>query len=184
MPRVTVLLIVAAMALLLSGGPAHAQTHLGQSVDAHVVLKNDRSPGTTCDSFSFKDQALFRVFPDGTQSAAPFVVPRGQVLVVTDVEWNVRESQTTLVPGTTLFLQIYLSTNIPDAHVFQSRGVSITNEQKNARPGTSEQLTAGFLVASGTPICPNAIHGGTSIAVTLTLDHLILRGDLIDRRAQ
>ena len=108
-------------------------------------------------------------------------MPRGQVLVVTDVEWNVREGPTPLVQGTTLFLQIYLSPSVTSGlHVFQSRGVTIGSQETTGRPGTSEQLTAGFLVSSAATICPNAIQGGSG-AVTLTLDNLILRGYLMAR---
>src|SRR5688572_11926137 len=87
-----VCVVVAAVAL--AGQPAAAQTsHQGQDISDHVVLR-DGSHGGRVESVcpitgSFKDRALFRVWPDGTRASEPFTVPAARRLVITDVEWTV-----------------------------------------------------------------------------------------------
>src|SRR5262245_61253527 len=82
-------------AVALAGEPAAAQvSHLGQDISDHVVLRDSTLAGRATDmclsaTVSFKDRAFFRVFPDGTQAADPFMVPAGRLLVITDVEWSV-----------------------------------------------------------------------------------------------
>jgi hypothetical protein len=64
-------------------------THMGQAVADHVVLIDGFYKGRdTCKTLSFTDRALFRVSPDGELEPKPFKVPKGRVLVVTDVEWS------------------------------------------------------------------------------------------------
>lgn len=153
------------------------------NVKDYVVLKNQYYPGgsAACASASFTDQALFRVFPDGSQSDKPFQVPERRFLKITDVEWNVFDSGElgTLNSGWTMNLRIALSPIIPYVpHVFQSAFVTIGSTE--ARTGTTEYLTTGFLVSPEAMICPQANQYKASTIKTVEIANLILRGHLVD----
>jgi hypothetical protein len=163
-------------------------SHLGQSIQDHVTLVDREHPGETkCDTNSFENRAFFRVSPEGKVEAKPFSVPKGRLLVVTDVEWAAYggpNDTVALKPDTTLRLEIHVGNAkqiIDNPTVFIS---SITLDQAAAagRPGRSEYCTAGFVVAAGRRICPNAYTADPNSGATAFIDMIILRGYLIDAK--
>lgn len=174
-------------AFLLALSPTHAATitHLMQpTTKAHVVLVDRPLAGGSrvCDTLSFQDRAFYQLFPDGTLSAEPFEVPREMNLVVTDVEWAAYGGPlgtVNLMAGNTLRLEIALSALTGNPRVFLSRGVTLDANSATGRPGTSEQLTAGFVVGPGAPICPMATQASPSFLATAYIERIILRGYLI-----
>jgi hypothetical protein len=174
-------------AFLLALSPAHAATltHLMQpTTGAHIVLVDRPLPGGSkvCNTLSFQDRAFFRLFPDGTLSPEPFEVPRELNLVITDVEWAAYGGPlgtSSLSPGNTLRLEIALSALTGNPRVFLSRGITLDADTATGRPGTSEQLTAGFVVGPGAPICPMATQASPSFLAVAYIERIILRGYLI-----
>ena len=163
-------------------------THLGQDVKDHVTLVAGEHPDdNSCDTLSFKNKALFRVSSDGKVEGKPFNVPKGRLLVVTDVEWSAYggpNGTNNLEPNRTLTLTIHVgnAAQIQDnPAVFMS---SLTLDQAAAagRPGKSEYLTAGFLVGAGRRICPNVSQLEPQFIAIVFIDRLILRGYLIDTK--
>ena len=177
--------IVTAFTLALSPTYAATLTHLMQpTTAAHVVLVDKSLSGGSkaCGTLSFQDRAFFQVFPDGTVSPEPFAVPREQNLVITDVEWAAYGGPlgtVSLAPGNTLRLLIVLGTPGAVPPVFMSRGITLDADSASGRPGSSEQLTAGFVVGPGALICPVASQASPSFVATAYIDRIILRGYLI-----
>jgi len=182
LPKVACL-VVAAVGLV--GQPAAAQVgHLGQNISDHVVLRDASLAGRyvddVCTSGSFKGKGLFRVSPDGTLASAPFAVPAGRRLVITDVDWTV--SGTTLglslAPGATVRTRIQIGNGSTLTTVFLSGTVQV------ASGGTyvagSEQLTTGFVVAPNTSICPSAVEFSSGALISANLIEFALRGYLIN----
>jgi hypothetical protein len=172
------------MVLAVTLSPAYAAgTHLMQPTTAsHVVLVDGYFDGGSkiCFSASFKDRAFFRVFPDGTLSPEPFVVPKEQSLVVTDVEWAGNGlGGGPMLSGYTLRLAITLKTSASSARVFTSRGITLNTDSVTGRPGSSEQLTAGFVVGPGVAICPFVHQLQPASIVTGYADFITLRGYLV-----
>jgi hypothetical protein len=123
-------------------------------------------PGAACPA------ALHRIRLDGSVSEQAFRVREGRVLVVTDVEWSAFPDEFSN-PGDSVRLQIMLSTSGPSfLPAFQSRAVI---RGPYGVPGSSEQLTTGFAVGSGTPICALA---GDGLQSSAKVETLVLRGYL------
>jgi hypothetical protein len=164
---------------------AQPLTHLGQPAGRHVTLwfVEGAPAGSVCPGGSGRasGEQLFRVFPNGDMADEPFAVPFFNVLVVTDVEWRVRYTAG-LRTGPSLHLNIGLATSPSRSQtVFLSRPVAINGDTHNW-VGSSEQLTAGFLVGPGAQICARAqILGGTFGAGDtdpISISDLVLRGYL------
>jgi hypothetical protein len=157
----------ALIAAILAASPeAGASTHIGQKIEDHVVLTLIL-PGAACPA------ALHRIRLDGSVSEQAFRVREGRVLVVTDVEWSAFPDEFSN-PGDSVRLQIMLSTSGPNfLPAFQSRAVI---RGAAGVPGSSEQLTTGFAVGSGTPICALA---GDGLQSSAKVETLVLRGYLI-----
>ena len=162
--------------------PAVAVTHLGQTtVGPHVTLVDGSSGPNTCGTLSFQNRSFFRVFPNATKSATPFVIPKGHHLVITDVEWSAYGGPlgtNPLAAGNTLRLKIFLAAGSSGAQVFSSRGITLDSNTAAGRPGTSEQLTAGFVVGPGVSICPAVYQESPSSGASVYIDGIILRGYL------
>ena len=175
-------IVVAAMAL--AGRPAAAQvSHQGQDINEHVVLRDGGLTGrfeAVCPATaSFKDKALFRVWPDGTRAAEPFSVAAGKRLVITDVEWTVDSTATglSLTPGDTVRTRLQIGSGATFTSVFLSRTVEVG--PAGGYVSGSEQLTTGVVVAPNTAICPNSAEFGTGIVKSVRLLEIVLRGYLI-----
>ena len=134
--------------MALAGEPAAAQiSHQGQDISDHVVLRDGSLSGRglpVCPpTASFKDKALFRVFPDGTRASDPFTVPPGRQLVITDVEWTVNGlSRAPLTPGATVRTRLQIGSDMTFDQVFLSRTVEVGSERGDV--SGNEQLTTGF----------------------------------------
>jgi hypothetical protein len=156
-------------AVVLCAAPearAAATTHMGQKIEDHVVLTMVQ-PGLACPA------VLHRVGLDGILSEQPFRVPTGRVLVVTDVDWSAFPGEFS-EPGDSVRLQIMLATS--GVNLLPSFQSSAVIRGAHGVPGTSEQLTTGFALERGTPICAIA---GDGLQSSATVETLVLRGYLI-----
>ena len=174
--------VVAAMAL--AGEPAAAQiSHQGQDISDHVVLRDGSLGGrglAVCPpNASFKDKALFRVFPDGTRASDPFTVPPGRQLVITDVEWTVNglSQGPSLTAGATVRTRLQIGSDMTFDHVFLSRTVQVGSERGHV--SGNEGLTTGFVVAPNTTICADSAEFSSNTVRSARLVELVLRGYLI-----
>ena len=179
----SVFFFVAAVAL--AGEPAAAQlSHQGQNVTEHVVLRDGSLSGRAASacpaSASFKDRALFRVYPDGTRASETFTVPAARQFVITDVEWTVDALSTglSLTPGGTVRTRLQIGSGATFTSVFLSRTVEVGAE-RGAVSG-ADQLTTGVAVGSNTAICPGSTEFGSNVVRSARLLELVLRGYLID----
>jgi hypothetical protein len=130
------------------------RSHMGQDPIHHVMLVNrdaKKPADAVCGNGAFRGQAFYRVDPSGKEADAAYVVPKGNVLFITDVEWHA-----ILNSDKTGLRTIHLTIAVGGSTVFVSRSVTFDFAQKGM-PGSSEQLTSGFQVAEYTTICP-AVH--------------------------
>jgi hypothetical protein len=183
-------LAVTGLVLAVALSPAYAApppTHLNQpAITDHVMLVDQAIAGGSkiCGTLSFRDRAFFQAFPDGTISPTPFEVPEGSSLVITDVEWAAYGGPlgtSPLAAGNTLRLQIALAVPTSSVQVFSSRGVTLDTFSATGRPGTSEQLTAGFVVNQRVTICPTVSQVTPSFVATSYIDYIYLRGYVIPK---
>src|SRR5210317_387200 len=86
-----VALIPFTFACFAQAGP----THLGQSSYQHVILETGADLATFCSN----DLSFYRVWPDGSRAAKPYMVPAGKFLMITDVVWTAVPPPTTFVQG-------------------------------------------------------------------------------------
>ena len=177
-------LAIGTFAMVAAGQPAKAaQSHLMQSPERHVVLQSvvfeDRSDVNPCgDDW---DMELAEILPTGVAAETPFTVPQGFVLVVTDIDWNVKElSSTSFIASDVLRFSISLGKNGMNRNnpVF-SDGQLIGDHAEGGVMLGGRSLTTGFRVAAGTPICPFAVGMDKEGATRLDVFRLILRGYLI-----
>lgn len=183
--RLLTLAGLAVAAVVLTGEPAAAQvSHVGQSTNDHVVLRDGTLSGRTasdvCPSGSFKGKGLFRVHPDGTVAASPFSVPPGRHLVITDVEWTVNGTTLglSLAAGANVRMRLQLANGASLTPVFLSRTVQVGSA--GVYVSGSDQLTTGFVVAPNTVICPGAVEFNSGVLIAANLIEIALRGYLID----
>ena len=173
-------------AVALTAEPAAAQvSHVGQNINDHVVLRDGTLGGRyyvddVCTSGSFKGKGLFRVSPDGTLASAPFTVPEGRRLVITDVEWTVSGTTVgySLAAGATVRTRIQIGNSSTLTPVFLSRTVQV--ESTGTYVSGSEQLTTGFVVAPNTAICPSSVEFSSGALISANLIEFVLRGYLIN----
>jgi hypothetical protein len=172
------------VAAVVAVEPAAAQiSHQGQDISEHVVLRDGsltgRFEGVCPATASFKDRALFRVWPDGSPASEPFTVPAGRLLVITDVEWTVDALAVglPLTPGETVRTRLQIGSGTTFNQVFLSRSVEVGSER--GRVTGSDQLTTGFVVASNTAICPGSAEFNSATVKSARLIELVLRGYLI-----
>jgi len=117
-------------------------------------------------------------------ATSPFEVPEGHSLVITDVEWAAYGGPLGTLPlaaGNTLRMWITLEVPGSAVQVFSSRGVTLDTFSATGRPGTSEQLTTGFVVDPRVTICPRASQLSPSSAASEYIDYIILRGYIIPK---
>lgn len=177
-------LVVGSISALVAVQPAGAaQSHLMQQPERHVVLRSvnvdQRDPAPPC---SYWDKEFAEVTPTGVLSEAPFNIPDGHVLVVTDLDWRIDEGESTKFdPTHVLEFAIYLGD--PLARVFSS-GRRIGDHVDIGMMLGNASLTTGFRVAPGTPICASGTavdeFGGVNHEVT----DVTLRGYLIQDSAR
>jgi hypothetical protein len=141
-----------------------ANTHMGQRPSNHITLQS-----TVVGNFLTPvDLHLRRTNPNGTVvDAAPFNVPVGQVLVVTDVDWEYRTGPAGQIQILKIDIQ-NIASGGQSLPVFYS-AITIDNIGHGA---TTEAMTSGFIVSSETRILFSNWPGGG------LLQDLILRGYL------
>lgn len=142
-------------------------THIGQSPKNHVTLEVIRV-GNTNDPK--QDLYFLRINQDGTRTGGPpwFRVPSGQVLVVTDVDWQYNLGTAGQIQTFRIFIE-NLSDPAISNRVFES--VIVLNNQ--GQGGISESMTSGFVVSSAGRIVVDTYPGGGVIS------HVIIRGYLL-----
>lgn len=144
-------------------------THLGQPPHHHVLLE---SIGVASTGDPSKDLDFFRILPDGTITPggpAGFRVPNGDVLIITDVDWQYAGS-----PGSSQTFRIFIKPLKegdlgPGRRVFEST-ITLSGE---GRGGASESMTTGFLVSPNVRLAVDTSPGGGKI------QHALLRGYLV-----
>jgi hypothetical protein len=142
-------------------------THLDQAPSDHVVLE---VIGVADTGDPRKDLDFFRVHPDASMTPsgpAGFRVPSGQVLVVTDVDWQYNLGS----PGGMQTFRCFVE-NLTDPGVARRVFESTVILNNDGQGGASEGMTAGFMVSSAARITVDTSPGGGKIS------HVILRGYL------
>jgi hypothetical protein len=155
-----------------------------QPISEHVTLYNlsinDPNPYCPAEFVPPYNRAFFRVFPNGTYDSQPFVVPEGQLLVITDVEWVAglpSVNSPALAPGTGVNMVLYLYTpggQPPFGLVFNSS--TIITPTRTFSVGSNDELTTGFVVGPNRRICPQLIPVPDQ---KMLLNRVTLRGYLI-----
>lgn len=166
---------------------AQAATHLQQPTSAtHVTLLTKeavRGSPSNCPNGWLKGQNFFRVRADGTSDAAGFVVPNGQTLVVTDIEWLARggrELRAPFVPDVGLRMDIFLVKSGADGNVvYSSPTVDVDAKHVDAVLGGTDHLIAGFVVGPGVSICPSTTQYDATSSISVKTQRVILHGYLI-----
>jgi hypothetical protein len=116
-----------------------------------------------------KDLDFIRILPDGTSPPSPpyFRVPSGELLVVTDVDWQYNLG----TPGDIQTLRLFIE-NVAHPRVRRRVFESTVVLNGKGQGGTSESMTSGFAVSSRGRIVVDSFPGGGKIS------HVILRGYL------
>ena len=142
-------------------------THTGQSPRNHVTLETIRV-GNTGDPK--QDLDFIRINQDGTRPGGPpwFRVPTGQVLVVTDVDWQYNLGTAGQIQTFRIFIENLADPTISN-RVFES-AIVLNNQGQG---GISESMTSGFVVSSAGRIVVDTYPGGGVIS------HVIIRGYLM-----
>lgn len=141
--------------VLIRDVDASAKTHFGQGLQSHVML-TWVAPGNQ-DTVCTPNKEFVRLFPDGTISNEPFVVPQGQMLVVTDADMTFTPGLgKTFQLGTVVYGMLSAdpqkeSTLVPH----RTAGVLITNQNSQA-VAVSSNLGAGVLIGAGRQACVRA----------------------------
>jgi hypothetical protein len=154
--------MAASLGFLLVGGASASPSHLGQP-PSHFVTLEVVGAGSFCASKGYMNLDFQRNLSDGS-SVYPFKIPAGQVLVVTDMDWQWNAG----TPNSRQTLRVFLVSASSFSRVFEST-IELNGSGEG---GTSEAATAGFVVSPAASICLDAIPGGG------VLNHLLLRGYL------
>jgi hypothetical protein len=138
-----------------------SNSHLGQPVSDHVTLLGYG----TIQPDSSVVWTFFRIYADGTGNS--FKIPKGKVLVVTDVDWNYNTGE----HNQTQIFSIYLK--MPKKNIRNKVFASTVLGDKFGSGGASVSMTTGFVVSKMDIIEPLLEFGGA-------LNDIILRGYLFD----
>lgn len=162
--------LAALLATFTLGAPvafADNLTHLGQPVNNLVTVKCTGCIMHATPSSPFPSLNEI-VNPDA--STTPFVVPNGQVFVITDVEWFMVTGGKQLPAGSNVFLILNLAKkNNPSNYisVFASKAVPVINGTFSMH----ESLTAGIVVAPNVSILPEMINSRINLAGATVIVH-------------
>jgi hypothetical protein len=171
---------VAIAAILVSAAvPAHAgKSHMGQKPEELVTLVSHYVGGTTsCPYWSGFE--MFALGTDGVRSTTPFAVPDGQRLVVTDLQWSVTPSPTSISANAMLSVYIQTSAAMSEVLYRSSVPVDAVIDATNLWYGESH-LVAGISIGAGLTVCPSAdssyYGGGYANSVTsLTVQGYLIK---------
>ena len=174
------------LVVLPAAAAAQPASHVLQNPADHVVLLAEPTPVVKRCSF-------LRILPttNPADRVAPFAIPPGRLLVLTDVEWEAVGQWAFEQGGMVKFSQghvVQLSLELVDPQTYaalpimQSRALTVG--ANGAPVAGSEQLTTGIVVAPGTTLCAHAemlwaqlhAHGRSEAK----LGRVVLRGYLID----
>ena len=167
MHTLTTLAALAALALLAT--PASGQdelTHLGVKSSRIVNLVWSFDNATICPDNNQGLRSFFRLKATGERETAPFVVPSGKRLIITDVSWVASPRPNSQFHAGRL-LRIYLNTRHPGGaaggEFYISDGLHVTTTT-SALLGGSDHFNSGIAIAPGRVICARAstIHSGGS----------------------
>jgi len=131
---------------------AVGQTHLGTVPGNFVTLKLFAGVPGGCgpDGFEFRRMHA----NDGDADSAPFRVPAGFALVITDVEWTYASGS----PGSQT---LELFANVPPDLLGASLFLSVLNIPASGGASSEHRpMTAGFVLAEGTRLCATITPGG------------------------
>jgi hypothetical protein len=139
--------ILTLLSALVVGPMLFAQAHLRVPAQQHVVLLSENDDGTCCQAGQCFRYIHFptRLFPDGHTES--FTIPPGRVLVLTDLEWTYSNSVNPFANQTQLFRLLLGSGTSDDV------AKSAAKTDDNSLAFGSLQMTSGFTVARGTPLC-------------------------------
>jgi hypothetical protein len=141
-------------------------SHMGQPISNHVLLE---SIGVANTGDPSRDLDFFRILPDGTMTPsgpAGFRVPTGEMLVITDVDWQYAGQ-----PESSQTFRVFIKPLKGEDHgrrVFEST-ITLDGE---GHGGISEAMTSGFVVSSSVRLAVDTSPGGG------TIQHVLLRGYL------
>ena len=165
---------ISILCLLMLTGCA-SDTHLRQSREAHVVLES--ATGDTGCTVSTAGTTFRRILQDGNGALQPFQMPPEKSLIVTDVDWQYSHPIGAAAAGGRVVLRVFIQ-NLADPtqreRVFES--TIILNSAGEG--GTSEAMTAGFVMATTAQLCVDT--GVNPKGPPSGLQHAILRGYFID----
>ena len=165
---------ISILCLLMLTGCA-SDTHLRQSREAHVVLES--ATGDTGCTVSTAGTTFRRILQDGNGALQPFQMPPEKSLIVTDVDWQYSHPIGAAAAGRRVVLRVFIQ-NLADPtqreRVFES--TIILNSAGEG--GTSEAMTAGFVMAPTAQLCVDT--GVNPKGPPSGLQHAILRGYFFD----
>lgn len=149
---------------------AGAATHLGVPVGDLVTLEMTTGAKNGCGEAKLD---FVRVHLDGTTAAAPFRVPEGRALIVTDLDWHYFNG----APGLIVILSILVE-NLADPTVRHRAVESTVRLGADGVGGASQHLTSGFPVSSRARLCVDVVNG--PIGSPIRLSKVLLRGYLVN----
>lgn len=135
-----------------------SNSHLGQQVSNHVTL--GCYPNVQDDSWFF-----YRIFPDGT--VHDFSIPKGKVLVVTDVDWNYNTGEHNAMQTFSILIKV------PKKEIRNVVFASTAPGDTSGSGGASVSMTAGFVISNMNNIEPTLEFSGS-------INDIVIRGYLID----
>ncbi|MBI1744545.1 hypothetical protein HYR54_15970 [Candidatus Acetothermia bacterium] len=161
----------------LGTAESNVLTHVGQLASNHVTLELVGGAKGGCGVHMLD---FVRVLPDGTtggpaNSNGFFRVPDGQVLIVTDVDWQYIHPNGASAVGTIEILRLFIE-NLADSTKTRRAFESTVTLSSAGSGGISESMTSGFVVSSKARICPDVFPGPEG--PPSGLQHLIVRGYL------
>lgn len=173
--RVLFCLAIALMVVGFLTGCTARNAHTRQDPRRHIVLTREPLVTGGC---GLQQSEFFQIFPDGQKATSPFRIPDRRLLIVTDVDWWLADFRPPSSPGFSTYFELALEHQtgalITTHRVFRDVGIKDPQD----RLGRSISMTTGFVVSSGTRICPFAQVADTPDTDLLRLT-VILRGYLM-----
>ncbi|HBY58746.1 MAG TPA: hypothetical protein DEH78_02915 [Solibacterales bacterium] len=114
---------------------------------------------------------FFRNLPDGSTQSAPFRVPEGMSLVVTDVDWHYYSG----LPSQLQVLRLLIE-NLAKPEIRRRAFESTVMLNNAGLGGRSERMTTGFVVSSAGRLCLDVLPG--PLGDPVRLNSVIVRGYL------
>jgi len=150
---------------------------LSESFDEHVVLRFRFDSADVCSTFTGQGVGHLEL-PDRSVEDEPFVVPAGQILVISHLSWQAFTSAGGFTPGE--YVSVTLGTRFGNLLI---TGTVITNEIASANYASgNENINGGMIFREGEAVC---IAGGFRVGAVTTsgpsLNGTVLSGRLVDQ---